>query len=148
MKEIVVYAVVAAVMVVCTIADIKKKEISLWLFGILGISVIVGCFVLGNQKWYMSAAGVIPGILLIILAKITGQSIGYGDGIILAEVGLITGVGRCMLILAVALALAGVFSLGILVIKKVDKRYRIPFVPFLTIGYVAVMYMQNNIILG
>ncbi len=146
MNEIIVYAAVAAVMVVCTIADIKKKEISVWLFGILGLIVMVGCFVLETPRWYMLAAGVIPGILLMILAKITEQSIGYGDGIILAEIGLITGVGRCMLILAAALALAGVFSLGILVIKKVDKRYRIPFVPFLTMSYVAVMCIQNQMI--
>ena len=148
MNERIVYAVVAAVMVVCTIADIKKKEISVWLFGLLGLIVIVGCFALESPKWYMLAAGVIPGILLIILAKITEQSIGYGDGIILAEIGLITGVGRCMLILATALALAGIFSLVILVIKRVDKKYRIPFVPFLTKAYVAVMCMQNQMILG
>lgn len=148
MNKMIVYVAVAAVMVVCTIADIKKKEISVWLFGFLGLIVIMGCFVPEIPKWYIPAAGVIPGILLIILAKITEQSIGYGDGIILAEIGLITGVGRCMLILATALALAGVFSLGILVVKRVDKKYRIPFVPFLTMAYVAVMCMQNQMILG
>ena len=148
MNKMIVYVAVAAVMVVCTIADIKKKEISVWLFGFLGLIVIMGCFVPEIPKWYIPAAGVIPGILLIILAKITEQSIGYGDGIILAEIGLITGVGRCMLILATALALAGIFSLVILVIKRVDKKYRIPFVPFLTMAYVAVMCMQNQTILG
>lgn len=148
MSEKIVYAAVAAVMLLCTIADIKKKEISIWLFGVLGLVVIVGGFTVDSIRGYRMAAGIIPGILLVILAKITEQSIGYGDGIILAEIGFITGVGRCTLILAAAMALAAFFSLGVLVIKKVDKRYRIPFVPFMTISYVAVMCMQNNIVSG
>lgn len=138
MEETMVYAIVGVIMLFCTFADIKKKEISIWLFLILGIATIFGCIVCAKQKGCLLAAGIIPGILLAILAKITEQSIGYGDGIILAEIGLLTGIGKCMLILAIALALAGIFSLGIVVIKKVDKRYKIPFVPFLTVAYWAV----------
>lgn len=148
MDEMMIYAAVTAVMLVCTIVDIKKKEISIWLFGLLGIIVIIGYIALGNQKGYMLAAGVIPGALLIVLAKITEQSIGYGDGIILAEIGIVTGVGKCMLILAVALAIAGVFSLGIVIIKKVDKKYKIPFIPFLTMAYLAVLCLQNKIFIS
>ena len=139
MGKTTLYAIVGGIMLICTLMDIKKKEISIWLFMIFGITTIFGCIVCAEQKGYLLAAGIIPGILLAVLAKITEQSIGYGDGIILAEIGLLTGIGKCMLILAVALALAGIFSLGIVVIKKVDKRYKIPFVPFLTIAYLAVI---------
>lgn len=134
-----VYVIVGIIMLICTLADIKKKEISIWLFVVLGIATIFGCIACAEQKGYMLAAGIIPGILLAILARITEESIGYGDGIILAEIGLLTGAGKCMLILAIALAMAGVFSLGIVIIKKVDKRYKIPFVPFLTAAYLAVI---------
>lgn len=144
MRETVIYMVVAAVMIICTIADIKKKEISIWLFVVLGIWTLIGCVICGEQRGYMIVAGIVPGILLIILSKVTDQSIGYGDGIILAEIGLITGAGKCMLILAAALAMAGVFSLVLVVVKKVDKRYKIPFVPFMTAAYVAVLYLQKG----
>jgi len=144
MAETVIYLAVALVMIICTIADIKRKEVSVWLFVLLGITTIIGCILCGEQRGYMIVAGVVPGILLVILAKITEQSIGYGDGIILAEIGLITGVGKCMLILAAALAMAGIFSLAIVVIKKVDKRHKIPFVPFMTAAYMAVFCLQNG----
>ncbi len=133
----IVNGMVAAVMVVCAVIDIKKKELSLKWFVLLGFFALVGCVSGQGQEGVMTAAGILPGVLLLILARITEQSIGYGDGILLAELGLLTGIGKCTLILAAALAMAGVFSLGMIVIKKVDRRYKIPFVPFLTIAYLA-----------
>lgn len=144
MTEMLVYAAVAVVMLFCTVADIRKKEISVWLFLILGITAIVGYIVCTKQKGWMFIVGILPGMLMLVLAKITEQSIGYGDGIILAEIGVVTGAGKCMLILAAALAMAGLFSLGIVVIKRVDKKYKIPFVPFLTAAYLIVFCFQLN----
>lgn len=141
MAEIVTNTLMAAVMTVCSIADIKRKEISIRFFVILGSIAVIGCFLNSGQINFMVVAGVVPGICMIIISKITDQSIGYGDGIILTEIGLLTGIGKGMLILAVALAVAGVFSLGMVVIKKVNKRYKIPFVPFLTIAYILVIYL-------
>lgn len=148
MKEVIVYAAVAVVLIVCAVADIKKQEISVWLFVILGIAAIVGCVTCEEQRGYMIVVSMLPGVLLMILAKVTEQSIGYGDGMILAEIGLAAGVGKCMLILAAALAMAGIFSLGVIVIKKVDKKYTIPFVPFITVAYVVVFCLQGEIVIG
>ena len=139
----VVNGFVSAVMVVCAVTDIKIKELSLKLFALLGIVSLAGCILGQNEEIPMTVTGVIPGILLIVLAKITEQSIGYGDGIILAELGLFTGVGKCMLILAVALAIAGIFSLGIVVFKKVDKNYKIPFIPFLAIAFLISFFWER-----
>lgn len=144
MTEMLVYAAVAVVMLICTVADIRRKEISVWLFVILGITAITGYIVCAEQKGWMLIVGMVPGMLMLILAKITEQSIGYGDGIILVEIGVVTGVGKCMLVLAAALAMAGLFSLGIIVIKRVDKKYKIPFVPFLTAAYLIVFCFQLN----
>lgn len=139
----VVNGFVSAVMVVCAVTDIKRKELSMKLFALLGIASLAGCILGQNKEIIMTVTGVIPGILLIVLAKITEQSIGYGDGIILAELGLFTGVGKCMLILAAALAMAGIFSLGIVVFKKVDKHYKIPFVPFLAIAFMISFFWER-----
>lgn len=133
--------IMAAVMTVCAAVDIKRKEIPVGLFAVLGIVALLGC-ILGKTEEteiLMLAAGLMPGILLLVLARITEQSIGYGDGIILAEIGLLTGVGRCMLILAAALAMAGIFSIGMLIVRKVTRKHKIPFVPFLTVAYMAVL---------
>ncbi len=142
MTGILMNSLMAAVMTVCSVVDIKKKEISICFFVLLGIISSIGCFLNSGKISVMTILGVVPGMLLMVIAKITDQCIGYGDGIILAEIGLLTGVGKCMLILALALAVAGVFSLGIVVVKRVNRKYKIPFVPFLTIAYLLVLCLQ------
>ncbi len=141
--EMGVHILLAAVMIICAAVDIKKKEIPIGVFLLLGAIALIGSMVCEGHKWYHVAAGSAPGIILLLLAKITEQSIGYGDGIVLAEIGCLIGAGNSVILLAGALALAGVFSLGMLVIKKVDKRYKIPFIPFLTAVYVVMLCVQN-----
>lgn len=144
LKEGIVNLLLAAIMIICAVVDIKKKEIPVWIFVVLGVTALTGSICGGGYGLYKMAAGVIPGILLLGLARITEQSIGYGDGIILAEIGCMTGAGICTIILAGALALAGIFSMGMLIVKRVDKRYRIPFIPFLTTVYIIVVCLQGR----
>lgn len=144
LDKMIVNIFLAVTMIICAAVDIKKKEIPIGIFIILGIIALIDGIFLKDYKFYQMAAGVTPGLLLLGLAKITEQSIGYGDGIVLAEIGCMAGAGGSMIILSGALALAGIFSLGMLVIKKVDKRYRIPFVPFLTVALLAVLCVQDR----
>ena len=144
LKEGIANLLLAVIMIICAVVDIKKKEIPVWIFVMLGITALTGSIWGGGYGLYQMAAGVIPGILLLGLARITEQSIGYGDGIVLAEIGCMTGAGICIIILAGALALAGFFSMGMLVIKKVDKKYKIPFIPFLTTVYIIVICLQGR----
>ena len=144
LKEGVIHLLLAVVMIIGAVEDIKKKEISIGIFVMLGITALTGSIWCEGYELYKMAAGVMPGILLLGLARITEQSIGYGDGIVLAEIGCMMGAGVSIIILAGALALAGIFSLGMLVIKKVDKRYKIPFIPFLTTTYISVLCLQGR----
>lgn len=142
LKEIIIDLLLAVIMIICAVIDIKKKEIPVWVFVILGITALAGSIWHEDYDLYRAAAGVVPGVLLLGMARITEQSIGYGDGIVLAEIGCMTGAGVCMLVLAGALALAGVFSMGMLVIKKVDRKYKIPFIPFLTTAYLVMICVR------
>jgi len=144
LKEGIVNLLLAVVMIIGAVIDIKKREIPIWVFVMLGITALTGSIWCEGYEFYKMAAGIMPGILLLGLARVTEQSIGYGDGIVLAEIGCMMGAGVCMIILAGALALAGVFSIGMLIIKKVDKRYRIPFIPFLTTAYIVVLCLQGR----
>ena len=143
-KEVIIQILMAVVMVICAAIDIKKKTIPVWIFAVLGIVALTGGICCESCSFYRAAAGVIPGVLLLGLAKVTEQSIGYGDGIVLAEMGSMLGAGVCMVILAGALALAGFFSIGMMTVKKVDKRYKIPFIPFLTIAYIITLCLQGG----
>ncbi len=144
------YSLLIVVLSVCVIFDIKRREIPLVLLVILGgiVAFLWGYEVFWQGLGYMQFLGVIPGIFMLILARISEESVGYADGIVVAEIGLLTGVGRCLFILSAALFLAAIFSLFVLVIKKVSKKYKVPFIPFFTSAYAFSLLLQGGIGVG
>ena len=81
--------------------------------------------------------GMLPGIALLMVAWLT-KAVGLGDGMVLMSLGIVVGVQRAVLILGVALFLAALCSVGLLLVKRVGLSFRLPFLPFLTIGWLLV----------
>jgi len=82
----------------------------------------------------LSAAliSLLPGALLLIFAWFTGEKVGYGDGIMLLMLGSWTGAAVALFSFIISLFYAAV--LGTAAGKK-----EVPFVPYLTAGFVTVM---------
>lgn len=81
--------------------------------------------------------GVLPGIFLLLVAWLT-KAVGVGDGMVLMSIGIVVGVQKAVLIFGVALFLAALCSVGLLLGKKMGLRSRLPFLPFLTIGWLLI----------
>ena len=79
-------------------------------------------------------AGLLPGIFLLVLAKITREAVGYGDGLILLFIGLSLGFWECIGIFFIGLL--GVFLAAVLVALFFGRKkgLEIPFIPFLLTG--------------
>ena len=137
MKEIIllVYLSVLAVL------DWKYKKVPLvMMFGgtVVALLLRFGTLMQGNCDWRLfvvsMAAGVAPGLILLILARITGK-IGYGDGLALLNVGLFTDCMMCMRMLGLSLTVMSFVSIGLLMIKKATGNTRLPYLPFLAVTY-------------
>ena len=94
----------AVMLAFCSIQDIREKEVSLWKLKIYGIlAAAVSIWKLFSPKddlpvlIFRLFAGLLPGIFLLILARITREAVGYGDGLVLrrssCSLGLIPGYG-------------------------------------------------------
>ena len=101
----------AVMLAFCSIQDIREKEVSLWKLKIYGIlAAAVSIWKLFSPKddlpvlIFRLFAGLLPGIFLLILARITREAVGYGDGLVLLFIGLSLGFWECI----------GVFLLGFL----------------------------------
>ncbi len=77
----------------------------------------------------LSAA--LPGLFLLVLAWLTKESIGYGDGISVILLGGMVGLRNCIWVLCISLLLLSLAGLVLLVIKRVDRKTKIPYLPFL-----------------
>ncbi|MDY5868775.1 MAG: hypothetical protein SPK58_00045 [Lachnospiraceae bacterium] len=81
----------------------------------------------------------IPGGMLILLAVLTGESIGLGDGIVVTVFGLWTGIMFTTITVCTGIIFSGICGFFFWIIG--EKRL-IPFVPFLLIGMeVSLFYV-------
>lgn len=90
-----------------------------------------------------SAAGLLFGLFfLLLLSFLTKHGIGYGDVKLFAWLGFCVGVLDAYYILFYSVLTAAVAGIYLLLVKKVEKRKELPFVPFVFIGYYLVFFMK------
>lgn len=81
---------------------------------------------------------IMPGAFLLLLAWVTKESIGYGDGVSILLLGGMAGFRNCVWVLCFSLILLSVAGLILLVIRRVNRKTKIPYLPFL---FVAESFM-------
>lgn len=122
---------------ICTIFDIRKKEIPLILAGV-GMAAAVGFTIwrIGNGTIFavQILLSLLPGLFFLLVSWCTKEKVGYGDGILLLITGLMVGFYLCLTGLCISLFLSVFFGVLLLFLHKAKKNSRIPFVPFLTMG--------------
>ena len=122
---------------ICTVFDIRKKEIPLILAGV-GMAAAVGFTVwrIGNRSVFAAQIllSLLPGLFFLLVSWCTKEKVGYGDGILLLITGLVVGFYLCLTGLCISLFLSALFGVVLLFLHKAKKNSRIPFVPFLTMG--------------
>lgn len=118
--------------------DIREKQISSKTIIISGLLAFI-CRLLAERGWNGREIvySLIPGIFLLILSVVSKESIGIGDGMAVAVLGLWIGGGKTFMVLCVAWTLAGIFAV-ICLMKK--KKEPIPFVPFLLFGMEVLLF--------
>ena len=125
-------------MLLMSITDILTKRIP--------TSVLLGCLVLGifgnadnaqMGEWGMIGASLLPGVFFLLLSRLFQNAIGIGDGLVLLGIGSFLGLGGVMFTLSIALLAASFYAGALLVFFKKRRKDKIPFLPFLTLGYIA-----------
>ena len=102
--------------------DLRKKQVDVnlyWIFGIIaGAALIFRMWEDQNMMWekaVQGAAGLLPGLALLGLGKVSSGSIGAGDGCYFLISGLLLGFWRNLAVLwnpVLRPFLPGVFCLG------------------------------------
>lgn len=131
----------AVMLAFCSIQDIREKEVSLWklkVYGILATAISIWKLFSPEDDLlvliFRLLAGLLPGIFLLILARITREAVGYGDGLILLFIGLSLGFWECIGIFFAGLL--GIFLAAVLALLLFGRKksLEIPFIPFLLTG--------------
>ena len=119
-----------------SVYDIRSREIPTWtipLGTVFGMVSWIGAF--GGELGHL--LGVLVGVVALLFARISRQTMGYGDGLVLCNLGITLGLGACLRVLFVGFITGGVWALLLLIGKKANRKSRLPFVPFLFLGYLV-----------
>lgn len=118
--------------------DFQNKQIKnsyLWAGELLGIALKTVCIVWDKSSFTDWLWALLPGIFLLITAKVTKEKIGMGDGWVVLILGNYLSVLEICYVFQTALIMVIIFFVVSLWRKKAAKEYEVPFLPFLWGAY-------------
>lgn len=138
-SQIVIMAVMAGLSVVDMYSHRIPVSVLIWgSLAVLGYQVFIG----KGSIWLISG-GIGVGILFLSISKATGEGIGYGDSWAILILGIYLGVWKLIEVLFTAFLILEAAAVGCLAAKKMSRKYRLPFIPFLTLGYLCSIFTKG-----
>ncbi|MBR2765383.1 MAG: prepilin peptidase [Blautia sp.] len=123
-----------------TYTDLKRNEILLFSIP-AGMGTGLVCAFLSGELSGSWLAGLVPGIVFILLSILSQGCIGMGDGLLLLALGALLSWHNVTACLLLALILSALCAIMILVIHR-GKMYDVfPFAPFLLAGHLLTLMM-------
>ncbi|MBQ6538283.1 MAG: prepilin peptidase [Eubacterium sp.] len=142
--ELITCITTGAYLLVMAVLDIKSRRIPLQP-GMILLVVITGLSIPFAADIVSRLLGVAVGAFLYIVSKISRGEVGEADAFVYAVTGMTIGIYHNVEVLLVSLFFAAIVSAFLLVIKRVDRKYKLPFIPFTFAGYVVVMVLTELI---
>lgn len=130
---------------ICMIHDIHNKKIpAIWIWSCLGSAIGFRlCMIdLGKSSVEESLFCILPGIALLIFSHVSGK-VGSGDGWLITAGGLFLEWEKLMEQLCYSFVAAGLFSVCYLLVVHKKRKDRIPFVPFLFLGTLFLIWRKS-----
>lgn len=120
-----------------SVMDFRSRRVSVWLLAIGGgLTAAVLICQYGNEgiELYGLLKGMLPGLVLLVVS-VTTKKAGYGDGIVVLFLGMISGGAKSLVLFGVSLFLISIWSVILLILKKVGRNTQIPYLPFLAVAW-------------
>lgn len=125
------------------VIDIKHKKINILLLVPFMIAGII-CQVIYHRGSIPSILGGMGiGVVMVAVSMITREKIGSADSLLLIVTGLYLGFFDNLFLFLSASLLSAVFGILLLIIKRVNKNYEIPFIPFLFIAFIGEIMLWS-----
>jgi leader peptidase (prepilin peptidase)/N-methyltransferase len=134
----VVNGIVAAVLTVESISDIKTKSISLARLVCYMIVALALNIIMRYQSFISLFGGIVVGVIFLGFGILTKEGIGYGDGAIFICLGAVLGLYDNLRLLMYSLMLAAIVGGIYALVRKKNLKVRIPFIPCVLITYVVM----------
>lgn len=122
-----------------SVVDLRWKRVPMWLLaagGALMTMVSVVGHAEGVRRGPEMIWGLLPGTVLLLVA-LTTKKAGVADGVVLLLLGLWLDYRECAASFVLSLFIMSLVSLLLLVLHKVKRNSKLPYLPFLWMGCMA-----------
>jgi len=130
--------VITIFLILSTLIDLRKKEVNISLCISVALVGLIYEIFISKTDILSIILGILPGIFLMLTSIVTNEEIGKGDATILSTIGIFLGLKKTILVLIYALFSTIIIGGILLLIRKKNKKYKIPFVPFILFSYIAL----------
>lgn len=130
--------VITIFLIISTLIDLRKKEVNISLCISVALVGLIYEIFISKTDILSIILGILPGIFLMLTSIVTNEEVGKGDAVILSTIGIFLGLKKTILVLIYALFSTIIIGGILLLIRKKNKKYKIPFVPFILFSYIAL----------
>lgn len=127
-------------LVILSILDIRARKLPVWLLALGTGMALAARIICGDIPAAVSAAGAAVGLFFLGVGRMTREAFGYGDGLLIFALGLYLGVWNLLGVLVLAFGLSAGVSILALVFRKFHRKAAMPFIPFLSVGYMFLLF--------
>ena len=123
-----------AILLLNTVYDLRRQEILPLPSALIALAGAAVRFSADPGELRYLPAALLPGLLLLLISRLTRGGIGGGDGLLLVFLGLLLPPLSILLLLFFALLFASLYAGILLLLHKKKRNDRFPFVPFLALA--------------
>lgn len=127
----------------CSLTDIRRKIIyTIPCFVVAGIGLVFHIIFL-DTTWWNQFAGIILGLILLVLSFITGEAIGKGDALVVIALGFVLDAIMILHIIFCAFVLVDIFAVIGGLVKKIKFKSTLQFIPFLFVSEIIILIFES-----
>jgi leader peptidase (prepilin peptidase)/N-methyltransferase len=124
------------------IVDIRRLKVSRAFIIVLFVACMSYFATSKNPDIISAISGASIGLCVIGVSMIAGEQIGRGDGFVIMAIGIVTGFRWCLAVVCIASVVMSVVAIIMIILKKGNRKTKLPFIPALFAGY--IFYVANS----
>lgn len=126
-----------------SIVDIHFRKVPGQILSMGSVLAAVYCIAVREVAVILCLAGLGIGIGFLLISRISGEALGYGDSWIICILGLYLGIWKLLEVLAVTWVILAAAAGICLIFKRWKRKTALPMIPFLAAGYIAVCVSEQ-----
>lgn len=148
-----------SLLITCSYTDLRERGISLALLAAFSTScavLMISVLIFGERLVFLKRslvyepdiiniiAGLIPGLILLIISMLTKEAIGRGDVYVVMLLGFMLGFEKILTILCLSMVMTALTGLVCMVLGIRSRKDSLPYIPFI-LGAYTIMLMSDRV---